>query len=231
MKNRYAIQASILTFLLALTFNFYGQSSLGISSGINLSNGNFENNGALVRYALGLQSQIPLNNKFSLNPCLYYSVKGWKFKSFVPPEDGGEMNLQYIDLQILGKYSFYKKSSFLGGVELGRLIKTRRDPYVSLFNDFYEKSDISLVIGIDYSIVKTLRFAVKYLHGLSYLTKFNTTDINGNNTGVDKEGNFRVIQFIISVDLIKIKDNGTQQLSVRCVRSTDNERYVARNLR
>ncbi len=210
MKNRNVIQTNIVLILLGVALNIHGQSNLGLSSGINLSNGNLDNSEKLVRYAFGIHSQIPLKNKFSLNPCLYYSVKGWKFKSFVPPEDGGEMNLHYIDLQILGKYSFIKRSSLLGGVEIGRLIKSRRDPYISLFNDFYEKNDFSLVLGIDYSIFKSLRIGVKYLHGLSYLTKFNTTDINGNNTGVSKEGNLRVIQFAISADLIKIKNNGKQ---------------------
>jgi len=171
---------------------------------MNISNGNFENNGSLARYFLGFQSQIPFEGKFSFNPCLIYSLKGWKFKSYVPPETGGEMNLHYLDLQIIGKYSIHKLVTLAAGVEIGTLIKTKRDPYVSIFDNFYKKNDLSLLIGFDYSIIKSVRIGFKYLHGLSYLTEYNITDINGNVTGKEKEGNLRIIQVGLYADLIRI---------------------------
>jgi hypothetical protein len=59
--------------------------------------------------------------------------------------------------------------------------------------------------GISYKFLKSTRIDIRYLHGISYLFKGNITDINGNDLGEVKEGNFRVIQIGLSTDIIKYK--------------------------
>lgn len=207
MKNPYFLILSFFMLFVFFVSSIHAQAKIGVATGLNISNANFEtDDGSLTHYYFGMQSQIPVKGKFSFNPSVIYSIKGWKFKSYSPAETGGEMNLHFIDIQLLGKYAISHRASLLGGVEIGRLIKTRRDPRLTLpvFDDFYEKNDLSLAVGIDYEIVRPVRLGIKYLHGVSYLTRYQLTDINGNSIGEGKDGNLRVIQLGISVDLITI---------------------------
>ncbi len=181
------------------------QATFGVAGGINISNVDFENADTYIGYYGGLRAQIPIEGHFSLVSNLIYSLKGWQFDSLSANEPGGMMHFHYLDLQLCGNYALTPSLSVDAGVEIGRLLQTRRDPYVGVFDDFYQKGDFSVLVGLHYKIWKSIGIDVKYLHGLNHLAKGDLTDINGNVTGEFKEGSFRVFQLGISADIIKSK--------------------------
>lgn len=182
----------------------HSQATFGLTGGVNISDVNFENAKTFTGYYGGLRAQIPIEGHFSLISNLLYSLKGWHFE-FEPNEPGGTMNLHYLDLQLAANYALNKSFSVDAGIEIGRLLKTKRDPDVSFFDDYYQKGDFSALVGLHYKIWKTIGIDVKYLHGLNHLAKGELTDINGNVSGEFKEGSFRVFQVGISTDIIKCK--------------------------
>lgn len=197
-------------------------STIGITAGMNLPYVEFESvdnesKEQYIGYYGGLRAQVPIKGNFSLVSNLIYSLKGWQFEYATPslPADVyllGTMHLHYLDLQVSGQYAITKSLAVNAGVEVGRLLKTRRDPYIDLFDDLYQKGDFSLLMGLNYKIWKSIRLEARYLHGLSYLIKANVTDINGNDIGVVKGGNFGVFQFGISADLITLKGAEKQKV-------------------
>lgn len=171
---------------------------------MNISNVDIKNTDTYAGYYGGLRARIPIEGHFSLVSNLLYSLKGWHFE-FEPNEPGGTMNLHYLDLQLAANYALNKSFSIDAGIEIGRLLKTRREPHISLFDDYYQKGDFSVLIGLHYKIWKSIGLDVKYLHGLNHLAKGELTDINGNTTGEFKEGSFQVFQIGITADIIKCK--------------------------
>lgn len=195
-------------------------SILGISTGMNLPNVEFEaidqeSTEQYIGYYGGLRAQIPINDNFSFVPNLLYSRKGWHIDPYpVTGSPGGEMHLDYLDLQLSGQYAITKSLAVNAGVEVGRLLNVTNtnDPDDDFFDNLYQKGDFSLLVGLNYNILKSIRLEAKYMYGLSYLFKGNTTDINGNDLGVVKEGNFQVFQIGISADIIKLKSSEKQKV-------------------
>jgi hypothetical protein len=194
------------------------QSSLGVSGGLNISKTSFDqfenNNEAYLGYYGGLRAHIPIKGNFALVSNLIYSRKGWDFDPFQPTGDpGGTMNMDYLDLQLSCQYAIIPSLAVDAGVEVGRLLKTRRDPHIEFFDDFYEKGDFSLLMGISYKIWKSIRVEARYLHGLSHLATGYATDGNGYPLNVKvKQGNFRVFQIGMSADIVKLKSGEKEKV-------------------
>lgn len=205
--KRFSIKAIlIIQFMLFITISF-GQTKIGITAGLNLTNSTIraaaDKTEFILRYNTGVYSEFSINDKIKFEPILLYSVKGWHFNSYIPSESGGQMNMHYINLQLIGKYFISKKISILGGLELGYLIETKRNPYNQIFEDYYEKKDIGLIFGAAYQLSDLLSINLKYLHGLAYLRKSDIYDFNGNVTGVGKYGKNRVIQLGVAFSIIR----------------------------
>jgi hypothetical protein len=213
---------AILLFISLIHNPVFSQSpsTLGISAGMNLPYVDFESvdnesKEQYVGYYGGLRAQVPINGNFSVVSNLIYSRKGWHIDpNPVFGSPAGIMHLDYLDLQLSGQYAITKSLAVNAGVEIGRLLRTiyTIDPDEGFFDDLYQKGDFSLLMGVNYKIWKGFRLDARYLHGISYLFKGNATDINGNDIGEVKDGNFGVIQIGISADIIKLKSGEKQKV-------------------
>lgn len=204
MKPTHYIFSLLLAILFICPDSAQSQSTMVVTAGMNISNIDFEGAKSYVGYYGGLRAQITIEGHFSVVSNLIYSQKGWQFEAFMN-ERAGTMYLHYLDLQLAGNYALTTSLSVDTGVELGRLLKTIRDPHIDLFDDLYQKGDFSLLVGLHYKILKSTSIDLKYLHGLSYLFNGEYTDANGNVVGEAKEGNLRVFQIGVSTDIINFK--------------------------
>jgi hypothetical protein len=195
-------------------------STIGVSAGVNLPNVDFKNidgesTEQYIGYYGGLRAQIPIKVDFSLVSNLIYSRKGWHIvPSPVVGSPSGQMNLDYLDLQLSGQYAITKSLAVNAGVEVGRLLNTTNtiEPDEDFWNDLYQKGDFSLLMGVSYTIWKVFRLDARYLHGISHVYKGNFTDINGVMSGEVKDGTFGVFQFGISADIIKMNSTDKQKV-------------------
>lgn len=196
------------------------QTTIGVSAGMNLPNVEFESvdnesKEQYIGYFGGLHAQLPIKGDFSLVSNLIYSRKGWHNDPFpATGYPGAEIHLDYLDLQLSGQYAITESLAVNAGVEVGRLFNSTasNDPDNSFLGDFYQKSDFSLLVGVNYKIWKGFSLDARYLLGLSHLYKGYATDSNGNNLGEIKDGTFGVFQFGISANIIKLKGADKQKV-------------------
>lgn len=183
----------------------HAQTKIGLHTGAHICHIDFDIAEPYTGYYAGLNTRLPLTEKWAISTHLNYAKKGWGFGRVEPLDEEGKMHHQYLDLQIAGAYSLTPSLSLLAGMEAGRLLKTRREPTEVFFEDLYQKGNFGLLLGVGYAVVKSLRIEAKYVHGLSYLVREYQTDVDGNSLGEVKSGRFRIFQIGLSSDIITLR--------------------------
>ena len=147
---------------------------LGIKGGLNFSEINNDNSGKRYRtsdFNLGFMSEIPISEKFSFQPELLYSGQG-----------GSSINLNYLNLPIMGKYYLTKGLSIEAGPQVGFLFsaKTSDRNIKSSFKNF----DFGANFGLSYELKNGLNFEARYSLGLSKINKNTAVDFSNNKNAV-----------------------------------------------
>jgi len=152
-KRMLLISLAILT--LTITARSQEKIQIGIKGGINFTNMTSDiliNKEYKIGFHVGVLSEIPFGDKFSLQPEILYSTYGSKGKEIML---GGspvttEYELNYIQIPILAKFYFYKGFSLEIGPSfnfLGNINKTRESNTIT---DIGEKFEFSGILGISY---------------------------------------------------------------------------------
>ncbi len=112
------------------------------------------------------------HSKFSVQPEVYFQVKGGSFKSTSTnfPETGNTIlrnNYQYLDAAVLVGYEFAKNVHFVVGPEYGRALNAgaKRGPYA--------ESDFSIATGVRIDMLDIAHLAslnIRYVHGFTNTT-------------------------------------------------------------
>ncbi len=136
-----------------LTLNVYAQpANIGIKGGLNIYNINNNNNtdyDSKAGFNIGLLSHIHLAKQLALQPEIFYSGQGAKFKS------GGtetKINLDYINVPILFQYMFDNGFRLQVGPQLGFLVnaKAKTGNITVDIKDNLKTVDLGLSIGAGY---------------------------------------------------------------------------------
>ncbi|MGB1042223.1 MAG: porin family protein [Tenacibaculum sp.] len=132
----------------------------GIKGGINFSEINSESINKTTGFNLGFISEIPISEKFYFQPELLYSDQG-----------GSSINLNYLNLPLMGKYYLTKEFSIEAGPQVGYLLsaKTNSKNIKSSFNKF----DFGANLGLGYKFNNGLNFGVRYNLGLTKINDIN----------------------------------------------------------
>lgn len=148
------------------------QVEYGVKGGFNISNiggSDVNNNKARIMIHLGGFVEASLTDKISLQPELYYSAQGAKFKA---PGDDHKYNLGYINLPVLLKYNFDNGIYAGVGPQLGFLLSAKNKVGGNKFNikDDLKKVDFAWVFDLGYQ-PKGSKFGVdaRFNLGLSRL--------------------------------------------------------------
>ena len=164
----------------------------GIKGGINSSTfsgdgfGDFDNPNSRTSFNLGLLAEIPVSDKFSVQPEVLYSGQGYDIASRNDANDV-EYQLDYINVPILAKYYLIEGLSIEAGPQIGFLVNSEIDSNpsgdsgdISLDEDQFNKVDISLGLGASYKFRGGFFVNARYNYGLSDVydnSFFNNSDV------------------------------------------------------
>lgn len=197
IKN-YTLNKKILlsSFLLLMGYVGYSQTSFGIKSGINIATTKdiiaFPKN-RLGWYAGGFAT-ISLNKKLFLQPELLYSAKGYRYIGNLNETKKTVLRLNYITLPVLLGYKIHNNISLFLGPEFAYLLSAQNilsnNEKFNVSNNYPVKFDLSLNVGLNYKISKSLGFEIRYSNGFKTMY---FADARGNRIGETLGGN-RVLQ-------------------------------------
>jgi hypothetical protein len=166
MKKTLIIAAS---FLLFGSFSSKAQVHFGIKAGMNASSLNFEGNTDMqskIGFNAGVLAHIHSNNaQWALQPELYYSAEGAKYKS----NSDASLNLNYLNLPVLVQYMFDNGFRIEAGPQVGFLMSAKsKDNNSSVdVKDGYKGTTFSIPVGVGYLTHSGLGFDARYNFGIS----------------------------------------------------------------
>lgn len=155
--------------------NAQGEFRIGFKAGVNIASIGGDNTfgvgsfGSRTGFHLGALVEIPINDKFSVQPELLYSMKGSNYDFSTGDTD---IKLDYIDVPVMGKYHIIEGLSAELGPVIGILVKADADDGDETVDikEFYKSTDIGIGIGASYRLPMGVFFSLRYNKGL--------TDIN-----------------------------------------------------
>ena len=157
-------------FLLALAMSLVivsqAQIGFGARGGLNISKvvgaDGFKSKAGIF---IGGLVEIPVVQKFSVQPELYYSMEGGKWDD----EDGGKTSLGYIKLPVLAKYTFANGIYGETGPQIGILLNAKDtwDGEKQDIKGFLKKTEFSWAVGAGYYVTPQIGVHARYNAGLS----------------------------------------------------------------
>lgn len=149
-----------------------GEVHFGAKAGVNVASiggdaylgGGFGSFGSRVSFHVGGLVEVPITEKISVQPEILYSSQGsnWDFTG------AGDIQLNYVNFPIMGKYHIIEGLSGELGPVIGVLIKA--DQSGVDVKDSYKSTDIAIGIGATYRLPMGVFFSLRYNKGI--------TDIN-----------------------------------------------------
>ena len=192
----------VLSFaLLAFNLNFAqevtkskSKPKFGLKGGLNIANaitsGEDSPNGkTLIGLNVGLLLEVKINNKFSFQPELLYSLQGMKFDEVVDTGDGifktnNTLKFSYINVPLMFKHypnnKFYLEAGpqigFLTSATLetsvvGQPIKIEQD-----FKEYIKGVDFGVNLGLGYDISDSVVISARYNLGLTNALDISSED-------------------------------------------------------
>ncbi|AXY74944.1 PorT family protein [Paraflavitalea soli] len=149
------------------------QVKLGVKSGFNLANisGDVSNNDMKLSFHVGGFANIPLVDRFSLQPEFVFSRQGAKFDD---EGDDTKLRLNYLNVPVLGQYNdpsgFYAET----GPQFGFLInaKVKEDGRVHGVSSAYKSLDISWAFGAGYRVTNEASIGLRWNLGLTDVSDY-----------------------------------------------------------
>ncbi len=156
----------------------------GAKAGLNfvsISGGDTEELGINTDFNFGVLAEIPISEKFSLQPELMYSGQGYAGEA-----TDERVALNYLNIPLMGKYYLTKGFSLETGPQIGFLLSAKGKDTDD--KDAFKTVDFGVNFGLGYKLDNGLNFGVRYNLGLS--------DINNIDGFTDKNKN-RVFQLSV----------------------------------
>jgi len=117
----------------------------------------------------GVVADVPVDDKISIQPGLIYSSQGADYSE---SEFSGTVNLDYLNIPIMGKFEVAEGFSVQVGPQVGILLsatdKEDGEDDVDV-KDFVKSTDFGINFGIGYELANGLNFGARYNLGLSDL--------------------------------------------------------------
>ena len=175
---------------------------IGAKAGVNFASvgGDFTDNyDGRTSFHIGGLVEIPISEKFSIQPELLYSGQGAKSEydnsfgdSLVIGKE--KLKLDYINIPIMAKYYIIEGLSVEAGPQFGILVSAKNEYEESGFRgeisgeedvkEFYNTLDIGFGLGTSYRLNNGVFFSARYVIGLTDITDdddvdFGPFDIDG----------------------------------------------------
>ena len=155
-----------LVILVAATVSASAQVQFGVKGGLNIANLNGPGSGgtsSLIGLHIGGLASIEVSDLFHVQPELVFSTQGAK-------APGGTLDLDYLNIPVLAKYTIVKGLNIEAGPQFGFLLSAKaKDNAGNSANvsSSFKSLDLSLALGASYDITKMIGVDVRYNAGLS----------------------------------------------------------------
>ncbi len=186
MKNTLLIIGLIIfTFT---TVNAQKGVDFGVKGGINFSNMTsdyFAENDSKTGFHIGLITEIPFGDKFSVQPEILYSRQGTKAKlltigvSSIP----SEYNLDYIQIPVLAKIYIVKNLSLEVGPSFSFLVKDEEVMNSVTNSNIGNNFEFSGVLGVSYKLTSGIFGSLRYVNGFTVALDREFYDEDAKNIG------------------------------------------------
>ena len=180
----------LLTAVAVFAFGFTNAQDIkfGVKAGLNMASLNggdtyYGSYGRKVGFHVGGLAEIKINDKFSVQPELLYSLKGadlnYGFSGFYGIA-ANEISLSYIDVPVMVKFYPIERLSAELGPNVAFLMSAKGQKYNSATNttnpkgdikDSYNGVDFGMNIGAGYELKQGIMFQLRYNIGLSDVSK------------------------------------------------------------
>ena len=155
----------------------------GIKGGLNASsvNSSPENSDRQTKigFNLGLLAHIHTSsNQWAIQPEIYYSAEGSKYKS-----SNASLNLGYLNIPVLAQYMFDNGFRIEAGPQLGFLMgaKSKSGDVSVNVKDNFKSTNFSIPVGVGYLTSSGLGFDARYNFGISNINNTSSaTKIHSN---------------------------------------------------
>jgi len=185
------------------TMTSVNAQQFGVKAGLNiasLSMSGSDSNSSLEKYAtqrlglnIGVFAEFEITDEFSFQPELVYSMQG---KKYVNGDDEFNLNFDYLNLPLMGKYYVTDEINIQLGPQIGFLMNAEEETVSGGNSDSRDVKkdlnniDFGLNFGAGYKMDNGFFFDARYNLGLSDLAD----DRDSNDNGRTKNG---VINFSI----------------------------------
>lgn len=133
--------------------------SFGVKGGLNLATvTNADGSGTLASFHIGFFGEFMLDDKFALQPEILYSGQGASF-------DGGDLNLDYINVPVMVKYYATDAFSLELGPQIGFLVNAESGSID--IKDEVKSTDFSVNFGLGYNISPNFMIGARYNLGIN----------------------------------------------------------------
>ena len=146
----------------AISFANAQDTKYGVKGGLSMSSTSEEGASSLLAFHLGGFAKFKISDKFAVQPELLYSAQGAKFT-------GGDLNLNYINIQVMAKYYVADAFSIEAGPQIGFLMSAKSDG--TDYKEFCNSTDFGLNLGAGYNLNETMSLGLRYNMGFSDIEK------------------------------------------------------------
>lgn len=124
-------------------------------------------------FHVGLVTEIPVSDSFSVQPELLYSAQGTK-----GDEGDDELKMDYINIPVMAKFYVDEGFSIEAGPQVGFLVSSELeiDGQTEDIKDEMSSIDFGLNFGLGYKLETGLCFGARYNLGLSNIWDFEGSD-------------------------------------------------------
>lgn len=182
--------------ILVIAIAFCGVSTLsaqeyvvfGAKGGVNFSNfagdgfASFdEDSNARTAFHLGLVAEVPLSDRFSIQPEVLYSAQGFDIAQIEDGQDV-EYRLDYVTVPVLAKFYITDGLSLVGGPQFGYLAESEiksENTETELDSENFNNFDLAVGLGAEYKFNKFFLYG-RYNAGLTDI--YENESLNAKNS-------------------------------------------------
>ncbi|MFT3739715.1 MAG: porin family protein [Breznakibacter sp.] len=186
MKLKKTVAALFLATISTVSFS---QIHFGAKVGLNISQIEFSSNTGTdesprLAPVFGAFAEISINDKFSFQPELHYSMEGTVMSGSMYFEEFDEeidmditFKTDYLNIPLLAKYKFGNGLCLQAGPQIGFLMKAKVTAEAEDVEatedaeDAFESLNTSIALGAAYELKNGLGFDLRYNFGLSNVLK------------------------------------------------------------
>jgi hypothetical protein len=170
------------------TVNAQKGVDFGLKGGINFSNmtsDNFAENDSKTGFHIGLISEIPLGDKFSVQPEILYSSQGTKAKLLMlgGSPSPGEYTLDYIQIPVLAKFYIVQNLSLEVGPSFNFLVKDEEVRNTVTNSNIGNNFEFSGVLGVSYKLKAGIFGSARYVNGFTVALDRESHNEDAKNVG------------------------------------------------